>query len=302
MLFLVSVIIFVAIRLAPGDPVKNQLGPYGEATPERVAAIEEQLGLDKPEVVQYFIWVKNVFAGDFGVSLKNGRPVTDVIFEKVPASLQLITFSLVFAVALAVPLGTWAATKRNKLADQVISFVSTSMLAIPSFVVGLILIIIFSVKLKILPAGGYVSFVENPALNLQLILMPVLALGLFEMANFIRFVRSDTIEVMNANYIRTARAKGLPKSKVYFKHSFKNILVTLITVIGLEFGTLLGGTVIVEQMFGWPGIGWLIFQSIGNRDYTVVQAAVFFVAVAFVFINMIVDIIYAAIDPRIKLD
>ena len=301
-LFLVTIIIFVAVRLAPGDPVLNQLGPYGEQTPERIAAIEAQLGLDKPEIVQYFIWLKNIAGGNFGISMRNGRPVVDVILEKVPASLELICISILFALIISIPMGITAAIKRNSLIDQMISFGSTSMLAIPSFVIGLILMLVFAVKLKLLPAGGYISFSENSLQNLRLIIMPVLALGLFETANFIRFIRSDTIEVMNSNYIRTAKAKGLPKVKVYYKHAFKNILITLITVVGLEFGTLLGGTVIVEQMFGWSGIGWLIFQSVGNRDYNVVQTAVLFVAATFVVINMLIDILYTAIDPRIKLD
>lgn len=301
-LFLVSVIIFVAIRLAPGDPVLNQLGPYGERTPEREAAIRAQLGLDKPELIQYFIWIKNIFMGNFGVSLKNGRPVMDIIMEKVPASLELIIVALTFSLMISIPLGLWAAIKRNSATDQIISFLSTSMLAIPSFCIGLILMLIFSVQLKILPAGGYVSFAENPVQNIKLMIMPALALGLFEMANFVRFIRSDTIEVLGANYIRTAKAKGLPQKKIYFKHAFKNILVTLITVVGLEFGTLLGGTVIVEQMFGWSGIGWLILKSVGDRDYNVVQTAVLLIAVVFVIINTVIDILYAAIDPRIKLE
>lgn len=301
-LFLVSVIIFIAIRLAPGDPVLNQLGPYGERTPEREAAVRAQLGLDKSYVEQYFIWIGNVFRGNFGVSLKNGRPVLDVIMEKVPASLELVVLALVVSLIIAVPLGVLAAVKRNSAIDQIISFFSTSALAIPSFCIGLVLMLIFAVKLKVLPAGGYVAFSENPAQNLKLILMPCISLALLEMADFVRFVRSDTIEVLNANYIRTARAKGLPQSKIYFKHAFKNILVTLITVVGLEFGTLLGGTVIIEQMFGWSGLGWLILKSVGDRDYNVVQTAVLFISATFVVINTVVDILYAVIDPRIKLE
>ena len=301
-LFLVSIIIFIAIRLAPGDPVLNQLGPYGERTPEREQAIRVQLGLDKPQVVQYFIWLSGVLRGDFGLSLRNGRPVLEVILEKVPASVELILVCILFALLLAVPLGILAAVKRNTIIDRIISFFSTSMLAIPAFIIGIVLILIFSIRLRLLPSNGYVPFLENPLENLRLIIMPGLALGLFEVANFIRFVRSDTIEILESNYIRAARAKGVPARKVYFKHAFKNILVTLITVVGLEIGTLLGGTILVEQIFGWSGIGWLILNSINNRDYGVVQAATLMVAAAFVIINTLVDILYAAVDPRIKLD
>ncbi|HHW32286.1 MAG TPA: ABC transporter permease [Clostridiaceae bacterium] len=301
-LLLVTVIIFIAIRLAPGDPIKNQLGPYGEASEERIEAIKRQLGLDKSYVMQYLLWLKSCFQGNFGLSLRNGQPVIEVIMQKIPVSLELITVSLIFALLLAIPLGILAAIKKDSVFDQLVSIFSTSFLAFPTFGVGLILMIIFAVKLKILPANGYIPFSENPAMNIKLLTMPALSLGLFELANFVRFIRSDTLEVINSNYIRTAKAKGLPKSKVYFKHAFKNILVTLITVVGLEFGTLLGGTIIVEQLFGWSGLGWLIYQSVGNRDYPVVQTAVLFIAVAFVIINTIIDILYAAIDPRIKLE
>jgi peptide/nickel transport system permease protein len=301
-LFIVTVIIFIAIRFAPGDPVKNQLGPYGGMDEERVQAVKRQLGLDKPYVIQYFLWIRSCLQGNFGVSLRNGQPVIEVIMQKVPVSLELISVSLLFALLLAIPMGVYAAIKKDSIFDQIISVLSTSFLAIPSFCIGLLLMILLAVKLKILPANGYIPFTENPTMNLKLLVMPALSLGFFELANFVRFIRSDTIEVMNSNYIRTAKAKGLPVNKIYFKHAFKNILVTLITVVGLEFGTLLGGTIIVEQLFGWSGLGWLIYQSVGNRDYPVVQTSVLFIAIAFVIINTVIDILYAAIDPRIKLE
>lgn len=301
-LLLVSVLIFIAIRLAPGDPVLNQIGPYGERTPEREAAIRAQMGLDKPEVVQYFYWIGNVLQGNFGVSSRNGVPALDYILEKVPASLELVAVSIVFALILSIPFGILAGVKKGSPLDQGISFLSSSLLAIPSFCIGLVLIYTLAVNLKVLDASGYISFSQDPAKNLKLLIMPALSLGLMELATFTRFIRSDTIEVMGSNYIRTAKAKGLPPKKIYFKHAFKNILVTLITVIGLEFGTLLGGTVIVEKVFGWSGVGWLIYQSVVNRDYNVVQCAVLMIAAAFVIINTIVDILYAAIDPRIRLE
>ena len=290
------------IRLAPGDPVLNQIGPYGERTPEREAAIRAQMGLDKPEVVQYFYWIGNVLQGNFGVSSRNGVPALDYILEKVPASLELVAVSIVFALILSIPFGILAGVKKGSPLDQGISFLSSSLLAIPSFCIGLVLIYTLAVNLKVLDASGYISFSQDPAKNLKLLIMPALSLGLMELATFTRFIRSDTIEVMGSNYIRTAKAKGLPPKKIYFKHAFKNILVTLITVIGLEFGTLLGGTVIVEKVFGWSGVGWLIYQSVVNRDYNVVQCAVLMIAAAFVIINTIVDILYAAIDPRIRLE
>jgi peptide/nickel transport system permease protein len=301
-LILVTIIIFVAVRLAPGDPALMKLGPFGTKTPEQIAQVRESMGLDKPIYVQYFYWMKDVLRGDLGVSLRNGQPVINVIMQKVPASLELIGLSLVFALLLSIPLGVISAIKRNSWFDQATSVISVGLLAIPSFWLGLLLLLLFSVTLKILPASGYVPFTQNPIMNLKLVIMPVISLGSFEMAYFLRFIRSDMIEVLNSNYIRTARAKGLPGKRIYFRHALKNVLVTLITVVGLEFGGLLGGTVITEQLFGWSGIGWLIFQSITKRDYPVVQGVVLIIAVAFVVINLIVDLLYAAIDHRIKFD
>jgi ABC-type dipeptide/oligopeptide/nickel transport systems, permease components len=301
-LLLVTIIIFVAIRLAPGDPAQIKLGPYGVKSPEQVAAVRASMGLDKPIYVQYVYWMRDILKGDLGLSLRNGQPVIEVIKQKVPASLELVIFSLVFGLVFAIPLGVISAIKRNSWFDQILSTISVSLLAIPSFWLGLLMILIFAVILKILPASGYVSFSENPILNLKLIVMPVIALGSFEMAYFIRFIRSDMIEVLNSNFIRTAKAKGLPERAIYYKHALKNIMVTLITVVGMEFGVLLGGDVIAEQLFGWSGVGWLIFQSISKRDYPVVQGTVFLIAIAFVAINLTVDILYAVVDHRIKLE
>jgi len=301
-LLLVSFIIFITIRAAPGDPVMMRLGPYGERTPEMIEAVEKQMGLDQPIIIQYFYWLRDVLRGDLGVSLRSGRPVLNIVIERIPASLQLISFSVFFALLIGIPTGVLCAINKGGIIDQIATTISMGFLAIPSFWFGLLLILFFSINLRVLPASGYVSFFESPYWNLTLIIMPVLSLGAFELANFLRFVRSDMIEVLSEDYIRTARSKGLYKTAIYFKHAFKNVMLTLITVVGMELGVLLGGTVIVEQLFGWPGVGWLIFQSIINRDYPVVQGAVLFVVVSFVLINTLVDILYAVIDPRIKLD
>ena len=187
-LLLVSVLIFIAIRLAPGDPVLNQIGPYGERTPEREAAIRAQMGLDKPEVVQYFYWIGNVLQGNFGVSSRNGVPALDYILEKVPASLELVAVSIVFALILSIPFGILAGVKKGSPLDQGISFLSSSLLAIPSFCIGLVLIYTLAVNLKVLDASGYISFSQDPAKNLKLLIMPALSLGLMELATFTRFI------------------------------------------------------------------------------------------------------------------
>ena len=301
-LFIVTVMIFVIVRLSPGDPVQSRIGPYGDYSEANIARVEKELGLDKPIIVQYGIWVKDCLRGDLGVSLRNGANVTDIVFDKLAISLELITFSVLLAVAVGVPLGILSGIRSGSAIDQVASVFSTGFLAMPSFCTGLLLIIIFSVKLRILPANGYVAFSQNPGLNIQYLIMPALTLGLYLIAVLTRFVRSETMEVVSSNYVRTARAKGMPSKIVNRGHILKNISTTLVTVVGIEFATLLGGTVIVEQLFGWSGLGWYICQSVSNSDYPAVQGAVLVITVAFVIINVLMDILYVILDPRIELE
>lgn len=301
-LLIVTVIVFVAVRLAPGDPVQAKIGPRGDYSPENVARITAELGLDKPMIVQYFIWIGDCLKGDFGVSMRNGADVRELILQKLPISAELIIVAMILAVLLSVPLGIISALKKGSLFDQIISVLSTGFLAIPTFCLGLLLLVIISVKLRLLPSSGYISFAENPGANIRLLIMPALTLGLSEQASLTRYIRSETIEVLNSNYVRTAKAKGLSAGVVYFKHAFKNVLVTVVTLVGMRFAQLFGGTVIIEQLFGWSGLGWFTYQSIINRDYPAVQASVLLVAVIFVAVNMLVDILYAVIDPRIKLE
>lgn len=301
-LLLVTVIVFIAVRLAPGDPIQAKIGPHGDYSEENIARVSAELGLDKPMPVQYFVWVKDCLKGNFGYSMRNGADVGKLIAEKLPVSLELILVAMIMAVLISIPLGVYSALKKGSAFDQVISVISTGLLAVPTFCVGLLLLILISVKLKALPSSGYVPFSENPAQNLKLLIMPALTLGLAEQASLTRYIRSETIEVLNSNYIRTARAKGLSAKVVDFKHAFKNVLVTVVTLVGMRFAQLFGGTVIIEQLFGWSGLGWFTYQSIINRDYPAVQASVLLVAVIFVVVNMFVDILYAVIDPRIKLE
>ncbi|NLV48312.1 MAG: ABC transporter permease [Clostridiaceae bacterium] len=300
-LLLVTIIVFGAVRLAPGDPVQAKIGPYGDYSEENIARVRAELGLDKPFVVQYLIWVRDGLRFDFGVSLRNGAPVGQLIMQKIPVSLELIVLSMLIAILISIPLGVFSAIKKGTVFDQIVSVTSTGFLAIPSFSLGLLLMIVFAVQLKWLPPNGYVAFRDNPLMNLRYILMPAITLAMLEQASLTRYIRSETIEIINSNYVRTAKAKGLSPKMVYFKHAFKNVLVTVITLIGMRFAQLIGGTVIVEQLFGWSGLGWFLYQSIVNRDYPAVQATVLLVAVAFIFLNMLVDVMYTVIDPRIKL-
>lgn len=301
-LFAVSVMIFAVVRMSPGDPVQSRIGPYGDYSPENVARIEAELGLDKPYVVQYFVWLKDCLRGDLGVSLRNGADITEQVFSKLAISLELIIVSLIFAAVIAIPLGIVSGIRAGSAIDQIASVFSTGFLAMPSFCTGLLLMIVLSVKLKVLPANGYVAFRVNPLMNIKFLIMPALTLGLYMVAVITRFVRSETLEVVSSNYVRTARAKGMPRMIINKSHILKNISTTLITVMGIEFATLLGGTVIVEQLFGWSGLGWYIFQAVSNRDYPAVQGAVLVIAVMFVLINMLMDILYVILDPRIELE
>ena len=301
-LFIVTVMIFVVVRLSPGNPVQSRIGPHGDYSPENIARIEAELGLDKPLVVQYGIWLKDCAQGNLGVSLRNGAPITDIVMEKLMVSVELITVAIIFAVILAIPLGIISGIKSGSIIDQIASIFSTGFLAMPSFCTGLLLIVVLSVKLNILPANGYVPFSQNPMMNITFLIMPALTLGLYLIAVLTRFVRSETMEVVSSNYVRTARAKGMPSGIVNKRYILKNITTTLITVVGIEFATLLGGTVIVEQLFGWSGLGWYICQSVANRDYPAIQGSILIIAVAFVIINLLMDILYVILDPRIELE
>lgn len=301
-LFLVSIIVFVAVRACPGDPVANKIGPYGDYSPENIARVEKELGLDKSYVEQYLIWITNCLKGDMGLSLRNGAPITEIVMDKLVVSLELIVVSVLIALIIAIPLGIISGIKQGSAFDKFATMFSTSFLAMPSFCVGLLMIVLFSVELGILPSNGYVPFTVDPARNLQCLVMPALTLGLFVSASVFKFIRTDTADVINSNFVRTAVAKGVKKRTIYFKHVLKNIAVTIVTVTGTEFATLLGGTIVTEQLFGWSGLGWYIYSSVSNRDYPAVQGSVLLIAVAFVLINTLMDLIYAWIDPRIELE
>lgn len=301
-LLLVTIIIFAAVRMCPGDPALNKIGPYGDASEANIARVRAELGLDKSYPEQYLIWLGDCLKGDLGVSLRNGAPITEIVMQKLQVSLELIVAAILLSLLIAIPLGVIAGIRQNSTIDKIATTLSTSFLAMPSFCVGLILIAVFSVRLGWLPSNGYVPFFENPVKNLKLLIMPTLTLGLFVSASIYTFIRSDTGDVVNSSFIRTAVSKGVPKRIIYFRHILKNISITIVTVTGTEFATLLGGTVIVEQLFGWSGLGWYICSSVSNRDYPAVQGSVLIIAVFFVLINMLMDVLYVCIDPRIKFE
>lgn len=300
-LAIISIMIFVTVRLAPGDPVLNKIGPYGDSSPENYQRVATELGLDKDLPTQYFIWLKNCLRLDFGVSLRSGASISETVLQKLPVSFELIITALALALVISIPLGMIAAIHKGSILDQVISVFTSSFLAVPAFCTGLLMIIIFAVNLKWFPSNGYTPFSDDPVRNLKQLAMPAITLALFETAIITKHVRSQTLDVIGSNYIRTAKAKGMPRRTIYYKHALRNIMLTVVTVVGTEFASLFGGTVICEQVFGWSGLGWFIFQSVSNRDYPAVQASVLVVATIFVFINLLMDVIYTLIDPRVKL-
>lgn len=301
-LIFVSIIVFTLIRMAPGDPAAMQMGREA-ARPEnqeKLAALRAEMGLDKPIPVQYLYWVRDLVQGDFGDSLRNRRPTVELFWEKLPATLELVVASTLFALLISLPLGVLAALRRGTILDRsIMGFVSAG-LAIPSFWFGLTLILIFSVQLRWLPASGYVPITEDPVENLKRLIMPAATLGVFLAATLTRFLRADMIDVMAADYVRTARAKGLRERTVVSRHGLKNALIPVLTIAGLEFGALLGGTVIIEQVFGWSGVGWLTVQGIFDRDYPLVQTAVLFVTVGLTLANLLVDLGYGLLNPRLR--
>lgn len=288
--FGVSVIVFLIMRVS-GDPLAILLGP--DATAHDRAVLARELGFDRPLYQQYLSFLGDAVRGRFGESLWYHQPSLPLVLQHMPATIELASLSLLLAVLGAVPLGVWSALRRGSVVDNAIgTFVMLGQSA-PIFWVGMLLILEFSVNLRLLPPSGQGT--------VQQLIMPVLTLGVYSMARLLRLTRSGTLEVLSQDYIRTARAKGLSETAVLFRHGLRNALVPLITYLGLEVGTLLGGTVVVEKVFSWPGVGSLSLQAIFNRDYPLVQAAVFVVALAFVFVNLAVDLLYPVIDPRIRL-
>lgn len=299
-LFIVSVMVFMMLQLLPGDPATVILGQ--EATPEAIEAMRVKLGLDKPLLEQYLNWVANVLQGNLGESLIDGTSVNQLIMERLPATLELIIGSFIVAMLIALPAGIISAARPNKLVDHICTFISLVGMSIPHFWLGMMAIIFFSVKLGILPASGYVPFTDDPVENLKTVIMPVVATGFRQSAVLMRMVRSSMLEVMQADYIRTAASKGLSEMTVLFGHALKNAMIPVITTSGIMLAGLLGGLVITETIFNIPGYGKLIIESVFNRDFITVQSCILVSAVLVVVINIVVDILYALVDPRIKLD
>ena len=284
----VSIVVFIIVRLS-GDPLSLLLS--SGATPEQEAAMRARLGLDDPLYVQYFRFLSQILHGDFGDSLYYKQPALGLILNRLPATIQLTISGICLAAVVGIPLGVVSAVKKGTFVDSIVRIFAVLGQAIPSFWLGLMLILVFSVQLKWLPTSGKGSLAQ--------LIMPTITVGLFSMASVLRLTRSTMIEALKTDYIRTARAKGLKRPRIVMVHALKNSLLPVITTLGLEAGHLLGGTLLTETIFSWPGVGSLAVQAINNRDYPVVQAAVLLTAFLFVLVNLAVDLLYAVIDPRI---
>lgn len=299
---LLTAIVFSLMVAAPGDPAATLLG-QAAARPENAALLERmraEMGLDRPIHVQYLRWLSNVVRGDLGDSNRSGLPVMQLIAGRLPATLQLLTLSLTVSLAVAVPFGVWSAATKRPWLDRTFVFLSVAGVAIPGFWLGLLLILTFSVTLGWLPPSGYVAPWEDLSDNLRRSVMPVATLSVYLIATFTRFLRSDLLDVLHEDYVRTARAKGLPERRLLWRHAVRNALPSLWTVVGIEAGTLLGGAILVEVVFGWSGLGWLAVQAVSNRDYALVQGVVLFTAFGFALITLLTDLGYALLDPRVR--
>jgi len=297
-LFIASIIIFSIIALSPGDPVLMMLGT--EATPEQIVSERARLGLDKPIYVRYGVWLSDIVRGDLGYSMTNGRPVGSLILDAFPKTLQLALISLVISVFFGFLLGVVSALKPNTKLDALITSVTSIALAIPGFWLGLMMILVFSVRLHWLPPSGTGDIDGTYILNFKYLLMPVVAISIPQIAVFARYMRSAMMDVLSTDYIRAARAKGLFESRVITHHALRNAMIPVITIIGIQFGRLLAGAVIIEAVFAYSGIGRLILVSIMNRDYPVVQSSLMLVVFIFVITNLLVDLSYGFLDPRVR--
>ena len=298
-LVVVAVMIFVLIRLIPGNPALVMLGD--EATPDEVAVMEQRLGLDQPLLVQFSRWAGNLLQGDFGNSIYYRRPVMQVIFSQLEPTLLLVIYAMVICLAVGIPLGIVAAVNRNGLLDRLCMMLSMVGISMPGFWLGLNLIIIFAVKYSLFPSVGYSMIRENGLLeSLKYLTLPALAMGLQRSASIARVTRSSMLEVLNNDYIRTARAKGLFERRVVWLHALKNAANPILTQAGISIAHLMGGSVVIENVFNIPGIGRLAFDSIARRDYPTIQGHILFVATVYVFVNLAVDLLYKFFDPRVE--
>ncbi len=297
-LLLVSIAVFAIIHLIPGNPAEIIAGP--NATDAQLAALKQQYGLDKPLWMQYLIWLRNVLSGDLGYSFINDFPVSRLLALRIPATVELAVASAIIGAVIAFPLGIIGGLRPGSALDFISTLFSALSFAVPGFWLAILLILLFSLELQLLPPSGRPDFFEQPVEHLKALVMPALTLGIAMAAKLTRYLRSSMLDVMNQDYTRTARSKGLREELVVMRHVLRNALIPVITVFGLQIGDLLSGAIIIESIFAWPGVGRMTIQAIGWRDYSLLQASVLFIVLAFLVVNLLTDLTYGLIDPRIR--
>jgi peptide/nickel transport system permease protein len=298
LIFFSATLVALFIHMIPGDPVSVILGE--DVTPERADAVRRELGLDRPIYVQYGEWLLGLPRGDFGASLTSKRPIRQDLARRLPRTLELIAAASILSILIGVPAGVLAAQYHNRIPDIVVSISALIGISVPVFVTGTLFVLVFGIRLDVLPATGYVAFSEDAVGHLKRLILPSLTLALLMSAIVIRMTRSSLLEVLGEDYVRTARAKGLGHRVVLYKHALRNALIPVLTVIGLQMGNMLGGSVLVEFIFNWPGLSTYLITAINQRDYPTVQAVILVIAFLFILLNLLTDLLYAVIDPRIK--
>ncbi|KUI37696.1 glutathione ABC transporter permease [Mycobacterium sp. IS-1590] len=295
----VLVVSFALVHLVPGDPVRIALGT--RYTPQAYEALRSASGLDKPIVEQFLSYIGNALTGDLGVSFRNGDPVTVILLERLPATVSLASAGIVIALLIAIPAGIFSALREGRVSDALVRVGSQFGVSIPDFWMGILLIALFASTLHWLPTSGYRPLFDDPVGWLRHLILPALTVGLVAGAILTRYVRSAVLEVTAMGYVRTARSKGLAPRVVTLRHTVRNALIPILTITGIQLATIMSGVIVVEVVFAWPGLGRLVYNAVAGRDYAVIQGTVLLIAALFLLINLIVDVLYAVVDPRIRL-
>lgn len=295
----VLVVTFAIVQLVPGDPIRLALGT--RYTQEAYDALRTASGLDRPLGEQLITYILSAFTGDLGVSFRSGEPVTELLLARLPATVSLALVGVIIGIAISLPAGIWAGLREGRLADAIVRITSQFGVSVPDFWMGLLLITLFSATLGWLPPSGYAAFGDDPLQWMRRVALPGLTVGLVAAAIMTRYIRAAVLEVAHSGFVRTARSKGLKPSVVTWRHIVRNALVPVLTIVGIQLATILGGVIVVEVVFAWPGLGRLVFDAVASRDYALIQGAVLLIAVMFLVVNLIVDVCYALVDPRIRL-
>ncbi|SIT72634.1 ABC transporter permease [Edaphobacillus lindanitolerans] len=298
-LLIVAMFVFFLIHMIPGDPAAVMLGP--EATPEEVAALRDNMGLNLPIYEQFFNWFTDVARGNLGDSLYMNVPVMDAFVSHLGPTLSLALLAQGFSILIAIPIGVLAARKRGTGVDRTFMIIAMLGMSIPSFLLALLLMLVFGVRLNWLPVAGYSSLAEGVWQHVKFLILPAISLGAIQAAVIARMTRSSMIDILSMNFIKTAKAKGLKQKVVIYKHAFRNALIPILTILGETFGALITGAVVTETVFNLPGLGQLVINAITRRDYAVIQGTILMIAVTYLFLNLIIDLLYGLVDPRVRL-